>query len=1141
MTTLVRAPLSALLDRWRPDHLPRSPARLVVPAAARAITIGGIARRTAGPLLVVVPSERDAEALAADLRLFVDDVLLFPSWETLPFEHVSPNMATMARRAEVRHRMAEAPDGLLVVTSVRAAIQRASASSTRPVVVRTGTEYPFEDLVRRLDEAGYSRTDRVESRGEFAVRGGIVDAFPAQADDAFRVEYWGDHVDDIRVFSIGSQRSVRPVDRLVAYPAREFRPDPQVRAAARALVSAEPWASSIWDRIAQGVRFAGMESWLPWLTEPRNFLDDLPDAGTLVLLDPVRARSRANDLTGEEQDLAEALAETWGDRYPDHRRSPALFLDLVSSLPSRLVECPPLPTRPEDRRIEVGALDATPGDPEAVAAGLSRLMARGMDVVLAMDGAPGAARVAKILSDHGLDLPVVERFGKGARTGVLADGLHTGVVLPALRIAVLGEREIVGRRRTHRRPGPRRTGSGPAYRDLTAGDYVVHSHHGIGRFDGLVSRTIAGVERDYLVIAYAKGDKLYVPTDQLAAVRKYTGGESPRVSRMGGSDWAATRNRVRREASVLADHVVAVHRARATAEGHAFAPDTPWQRELEDAFPYEETRDQIRAIHDVKEDMESAAPMDRLVFGDVGFGKTEVALRAAFKAMTDGFQVAMLCPTTLLVQQHFQTFSERFDPFPVRVEMLSRFLTPSQARRVIAGLGTGEVDVVIGTHALLADRVVFHKLGLLVVDEEHRFGVKAKDRIKAMKVGVDVLTLTATPIPRTLEMALTGIREVSRILTPPEDRHPILTYVGPDDTRVTSAAIRRELLREGQVFYVHNRVRSIEHAVARLRELVPDARYGVAHGRMNEGRLEQTMLDFWDHRYDVLVATTIIESGLDLPQVNTLIVERADQLGLAQLYQLRGRVGRSGRRAYAYLFHPEAPSLSETASRRLEAVGEFTELGSGLQLAMRDLEIRGAGSVLGEVQSGHIAAVGFDLYVELVSEAVAERMGTELPVDRPKQVRIDLPVDAHLPEDYVRDQHARLEAYRRLAEAGTRAEVEDVAAEWRDRYGPMPPEAERLIETARLRAEAIRVGIEEIVKLRGEIRLGLVNLTQSQEIRLQRLIPRAIVRAAEARMFIPAPPGRNLVGRLLDFLTAMWPPSDPRVASSRGAQEGRTA
>lgn len=1075
-------------------------------------------------MIVVLPFERAAESLTADLRLFLDDVLLFPSWETLPFEHVSPNTATMARRAEARHRMEAAPPGLVVVTSVRAAIQRVSCSSYEPIVIEEGQEVPFEELVRLLDAAGYSRTERVESRGEFAVRGGIVDLFPAQADDPVRVEFWGDYIDEIRVFSVGTQRSSDRASEVVAYPAREFRPDADVRAAARALRSSEPWAASIWARIAQGVRFAGMESWLPWLADPRSFLDDLPDSGTLILLDPVRSRSRAEDLAREEQDLAEALAETWGDRYADGGRRPPLFMELGSKRPERVVECPPLPARPEDSGIEVGVPGATPGDPEAVASALSRLIGRRFDVILAMDGSAAAERVARVLGEHGLHLPVIERLDGRGGNGILAEGIDTGVVIPALKLAVLGEREIVGRRRAHRRPGRRRTAGGASYRDLDPGDYVVHSHHGIGRFEGLVSRSMAGVERDYLVILYARGDKLYVPTDQMASIRKYTGGESPRVSRMGGSDWAATRSRVKREAAVLADHVVEVHRARAAAKGHAVAPDTPWQRELEEAFPYEETGDQMKAIEDVKRDMEDPSPMDRLVFGDVGFGKTEVALRAAFKAICDGYQVAMLCPTTLLVQQHFQTFSERFQPYPIRVEMLSRFLTAADSRRVVAAIGSGEADIVIGTHALLSERVGFRKLGLLVVDEEHRFGVKAKDRIKAMRTGVDVLTLTATPIPRTLEMALTGIRDVSHILTPPEDRHPILTYVGPLDDKVISAAIRREILREGQVFYVHNRVRSIEHAVGRLRALVPDARYGVAHGRMSEGRLEQTMLDFWEGRYDVLVATTIIESGLDLPLVNTLIVERADQLGLAQLYQLRGRVGRSGRRAYAYLFHPEGPSLTETAYRRLEAVGEFTDLGSGLQLAMRDLEIRGAGSVLGEMQSGHIAAVGFDLYVELVSEAVAERMGTEIRPAERKEIRIDLPVDAHLPEDYVNDPQARLEAYRRLAEATDHEQVEDVAAEWRDRFGPPPPPAERLLEIARLRVEAIRIGITEIVKLRREICMGPVVFTQSQEIRLERLMPRAVLRAGDAKLFVPSPGPGRILSFLLDFLLAMWPP-----------------
>ena len=589
---------------------------------------------------------------------------------------------------------------------------------------------------------------------------------------------------------------------------------------------------------------------------------------------------------------------------------------------------------------------------------------------------------------------------------------------------------------------------------------------------------------------------------------------------MGGKEWAETRTRVRRAVAAVASEVVRLHRARAAATGHSFGPDVPWQREMEGAFPFEETPDQLTAVNDVKVDMESDRPMDRLVFGDVGFGKTEIAIRAAFKAAAAGKQVAILCPTTLLARQHFQTFSDRFGPYPIEVAMLSRFLTAKESKNVVARLATGEVDVVIGTHRLLSEDIKFKSLGLLVIDEEQRFGVTAKDSIKRLRVGVDVLTLTATPIPRTLEMALTGIRDVSHIRTPPEDRHPILTFVGPFDEAAVSAAIRRELLREGQVFYVHNRVQSIDRAVARLQELVPDARYVIAHGQMSEGQLEQVMIDFWDGRYDVMVATTIIESGLDLPQVNTMIVERADLLGLAQMYQLRGRVGRSNQRAYAYLFHPPDQSLTEEAHRRLEAIGEATDLGSGFQLALRDLEIRGAGSILGEVQSGHISAVGFDLYAELVAEAVDEIEGRQT-VQREVEVRIDLPVDAHLPEAYVPEQLLRLEAYRRLALAETIEEVNEVVSEWQDRFGELPLPASSLVDIARLRVEALRVGLTEIVALKNEIRLAPVDLTASQEVRLQRIARGSVLRAAEGVIFLPAP--RPVVEGLLAFIQKMWP------------------
>lgn len=1119
------APLAPLLVGWRSAALPQLDGTWAVPAGLRAFALAGLAEQLERVILAVVPGEREAEELADDIGLFLDDVTICPAWETLPFEHVSPNTATMANRALARHRLTSTDGPAVVVASVRSAIQRLSPSSYQPFRLERGQEMPLDQLASRLAALGYARTDRVEARGEFAVRGGIVDVFPAQAAVPVRIDFWGDEVDDLQAFSVASQRSEDAVATLSAYPAREVRPDGEVASLASRLVVTEPWAASTWDRIAEGQAFPGIESWLPWLAGEECLIDSVATTIPVILVEPSRSLDRARDLIKEESELAAALAPTWGEQAPRAGEHPALFLDLEDRLRARAhLRMPSTPGTPEDPVIEARALDAAPGDPESVARGVGRLLERGVTTVIAMDGAPAADRVARALAEHGLAMDRLDTL-QTPRSAVVPIGIHHGFVAPQFGLAVLGEEEIAGRRRAHRGSRQARAGLAQQYRDLTEGDYVVHHQHGIGRFEGLVSRTMVGVERDYLVIAYAGADRLYVPVDQLAAVTRYTGGETPRLSRMGGKDWSEQKARVRRAVAAVAQRVVELHRTRAAAVGYAFPEDTPWQSEMEGSFPFEETPDQLVAIAAVKADMEQVEPMDRLVFGDVGFGKTEVAIRAAFKAIQAGKQVAVLCPTTLLVQQHHQTFSARFEAYPVRVEALSRFLTPRQQQEVVAGLASGEVDLVLGTHRLLSDDVTFKDLGLLVIDEEQRFGVAAKDALKELKVGVDVLTLTATPIPRTLEMALTGIRDVSHIRTPPEDRHPILTYVGPYDEQAVSAAIRRELLREGQVFYVHNRVQSIDRAVARIRELVPDARLVVAHGQMSEGQLEQVMIDFWNGEYDVMVATTIIESGLDLPQVNTLIVERADLLGLAQLYQLRGRVGRSSQRAYAYLFHPADRSLTEEAHRRLEAIGEATDLGSGFLLALRDLEIRGAGSILGEVQSGHIAAVGFELYAELVAEAVSELEGRAAGGEPPPETRIDLPVNAHLPESYVTDQELRLEAYRRLAATVTQADVDDVVAEWADRYGPLPAAAEALVGLARLRVEAMRAGLEEIVKLRNEVRIGPVDLKPSQEVRLRRLQPRSVLVAAEGVIFIPAPD--PLLGGLSRFVSEMWPPEGP--------------
>jgi transcription-repair coupling factor (superfamily II helicase) len=642
--------------------------------------------------------------------------------------------------------------------------------------------------------------------------------------------------------------------------------------------------------------------------------------------------------------------------------------------------------------------------------------------------------------------------------------------------------------------------------------------------------TMGGIERDYLWLEFRDG-KVYVPTEQVGFVRKYTGGETPSLNRMGGADFERQRARVRSAVREIAEELVVLYRQRLATPGHAFPVDSPWQREMEEAFPFEETPDQLQAINDVKDDMERPVPMDRLVCGDVGYGKTEVAVRAAFKAVQDGKQVIVLVPTTLLANQHGQTFRDRFANYPVRVEVLSRFLSPREQSAVVRDLGAGAVDIVIGTHRLLSSDVKAKNLGLLVVDEEQRFGVSHKELIKQLSTDVDVLTLSATPIPRTLELSLTGIRDLSLVNTPPEDRQPILTYVGEYDDRAVAEAIRRELLREGQVFFVHNRVRDIELVAEEVRALVPEARVAVAHGQMDEARLERVVLDFWEHEFDVLVCTTIVESGIDMPTVNTLVVDRSDLLGLAQLYQLRGRVGRRGQRAYAYLLHPTDRVLTEEAYERLKTIGEFTDLGSGFKIAMRDLEIRGAGNLLGQAQSGHIAAVGFDLYCQMVTEAVGELKGE--PVAEPVEITVDVPVDANLPRNYVERDDVRMEAYRRLAAVTEPADVEDIRAEWEDRYGPPPPPAVALLDVARLRVECVRLGIRSVTVQHGTARIVGLTLRESQKVRLRRLVSRAVAKD-DGEVVVPVVvPAREVASALVDLLAELIPEEvDDQLASA---------
>ncbi|MGZ8593177.1 MAG: transcription-repair coupling factor, partial [Actinomycetota bacterium] len=663
-------------------------------------------------------------------------------------------------------------------------------------------------------------------------------------------------------------------------------------------------------------------------------------------------------------------------------------------------------------------------------------------------------------------------------------------VFDAGRLAVATEEDLFGSRR-HTRSAPRLTKrrTDTIAEELEPGDHAVHRVHGVGRYAGIQRRQIAGAERDYMVVEYAQGDRLSVPTDQVGMLAKYLGGDQPRMSRLGTNDWARATSRVKRAVKDMAGELVRLYSVRMSVEGHPFGPDTPWQMELEDAFPHEETGDQLTAIEEVKVDMQRPRPMDRLICGDVGFGKTEIAVRAAFKAVMEGKQVAVLVPTTLLAEQHFITFSERYAPFPVKVAMLSRFVSRAVQDRIVADVAKGAVDIVIGTHRLLSRDVRFKDLGLVVVDEEQRFGVAHKERLKKLRAHVDVLTMTATPIPRTLEMALTGIRDMSTVDTPPEDRQPVLTYVGQYDEGLALGAVRRELLREGQVFWVHNRVATIDRQVAWLKEQVPEARIVVAHGQMDEAQLERQMVRFWDRDADILVSTVIIESGLDVPNANTLIVDTAHLLGLAQMYQLRGRVGRSSERAFAYFFFPPQRELTEEAHERLATISKHQSLGSGFQIALRDLEIRGAGNLLGAEQHGHIAAVGFDTYCRLLQESVAEMQGQEVPEE--KDLRVDLPVKAFVPPGWVGQEALRLDLYRRIATAGDHETLARVREETLDRYGQLPPEVETLFAVASLRVTCRRLGVEEVSTYREQVRIKPVTLPGALEVDLGQRVPEA--------------------------------------------------
>ena len=1042
------------------------------------------------PLVVAVTAtSSDAEQVRDALVAWLGEreVALWPGWDTHPLERVSPDSQVMAMRALLRWQIGEGTAPRVIVASARSIAQLLSPEPLRePYVLRRGSEVNRDEFVAGLVAMGYRREHLVEHRAEIAVRGGIVDVWPAQNDEPLRLDFFGDEVERLTVFDIATQRSTHDLDEAVIAPAREWLPGEATRQRAEAMSRSEPWASATFDRLATGQLFDGMEGWMGlFVDEARTLLDETSNA-QLVVVEPERVRTRLHDLLDEERELTDVVAATW-------RASgtvPLLHLAYDEVLAGKIDIALETSASSLGATGEITSPPPVQGDAARIAAHVRGWTKGRRGVVLT--STPGAIeRMAEQLRAEGLDVTSDPRHVLEARISVLESSLPAGFMLDDPEVVVWSESDLTGRRSQRRASRTRARSVDGFFDDLAVGSYVVHRQHGVAQFSGTTTRAINGVTRDYLILQFKDG-RSYWPTEQIDALTPYTGGDGPALSRLGGAEWQKTRAKARAAAFLVAQELVDLYRLRSVAEGHAFSPDTAWQREMEELFPYTLTSDQAQAIIDVKSDMESPRPMDRLICADVGFGKTEIALRAVFKAVQDNTQAAILVPTTLLASQHYATFSERFAGFPVKVALLSRFVDEAETKSTLAGLADGSIDVVIGTHRLLSDTVSFKRLGLLVVDEEQRFGVQHKESIKTRAVGVDVLTLSASPIPRTLEMAFTGIRDLSMITTPPADRRPILTHVGEYNEAAVIEAVRRELLREGQIFFVHNRVSDIDQAAKRLGQLVPDARIAIAHGQMDEGTLERVMIDFWQRRYDVLVCTTIVESGIDLPSVNTLIVDRSERLGLGQLHQLRGRVGRSGQRAYAYLFHPVDQVLSETAYERLRTIGDNTALGSGFKIAMRDLEIRGAGNLLGHDQSGPVAAVGYDLYVQLVAEAVADAKGFHVPEVVP--ITLDVPGEAHLPKEYVEADDARLEAYRRLAGVTTLEELNDLRHEWIDRYGALPLPTIGLLELAQLRLVCLDYGVSSVkvlparvgVRSKPQLRVVPLSLSLSQQLRLRR-------------------------------------------------------
>jgi len=1070
--------------------------------SARSVFVAALQAELQRPIVVMTHNMFSAQKLIEDLQecLPPGELLTYPANESIATEAAVSSPELVSQRIAVLSRLADGYRGVLVVpfAGLRRLIVPKETFRTAKLTVSVGETLALDAFLSRLAELGYERAERVEGRGEMSVRGGIVDVYPSATegtparaeggDLAVRIEWFDDEIDSIRLFDPADQRSKEKLETVTILPCRELFAD--LRRSANAAQTAsellEEQLARTSDRtvkeklreeiggelarLREGAHFTGMYKYVSLLyPERQTLMDYLPKDALLLVDEPTRLVETVRQLERDEAEWtthllqegktipAFALSKSYDSLF-FHKPLQTVYLSLfLRQIPN---------TQPQNIvNVICRAMQQFHGQMNVLKAEIERWAKTKSTVMMLAGSKERLDRMRRVLGDYGIP-----------EQTMIEGSLQSGFELPSVHLVVITEGEMFSAKQRKARKVERTIENAErikSYMELKVGDYVVHVNHGIGKYVGIGTIEIDGVHKDYLHILYAGGDKLSVPIDQIDMVQKYIGaeeGKEPKVYKLGGGDWSKTKSKARSAVKDIADELIKLYAARQAAPGYAFTKDTPYQQEFEAMFPYEETSDQLRAIAEIKSDMERARPMDRLLCGDVGYGKTEVAIRAAFKAAMDGKQVAVLVPTTILAQQHYETFRERFSGFPFNIGVLSRFRSRKEQNDTIKGIGAGTVDVVIGTHRILSQDVKFKDLGLLIIDEEQRFGVTHKEKLKKLRLNVDVLTLTATPIPRTLHMSMLGVRDLSVIETPPENRFPVQTYVVEYSGALVRDAIERELARGGQVYYLYNRVQGIQQMADNIHALVPEARIAVAHGQMSEQELEKTILDFLDGEYDVLVSTSIIETGVDIPNVNTLIVHESDKMGLSQLYQLRGRVGRSNRIAYAYFTYPRDKVLNEVAEKRLQAIKEFTELGSGFKIAMRDLAIRGAGNLLGGEQHGFIASVGFDLYSQMLAEEIEQRKaaidgeeGGGAAVERKAvNTQIDLTVDAYLPGEYIYDSGQKIEIYKKVASIRTFAEENEIADELTDRFGDMPTPVQNLLTVARLKVYGAQYGIQSI-------------------------------------------------------------------------------